>query len=64
MRLECCVCGNSAPAKKQWWNRDHGFGLCGRCAEMLQRRTDYDPDEFTSNYGHEGIHWHREIEAS
>lgn len=57
MTLTCCVCGAAAPARAHWWNRDHGFGLCGRCAVWLRQRPDYDSEEFTSYYGHEGIHW-------
>lgn len=57
MTLTCCVCGDRAPAKKHWWNRDRGFGLCGRCATWLRSRADYDPEEFRSCYGDEGIHW-------
>lgn len=64
MRLTCCVCGALAPARRQWWNRDHGFGLCGRCAAWLKTRKDYDPEEFTSCYGHEGIHWFPESERT
>lgn len=56
-RLVCCCCGDAAPALKQWWNRDTGFGLCGRCARWLKARPDYNEVEFTSNYGHEGVHW-------
>jgi hypothetical protein len=53
----CCVCGNGTKAKEQWWNRDRGYGLCGDCAAWLKARPDYDPQEFTSYYGHEGVHW-------
>jgi hypothetical protein len=56
-RLSCCVCGEVAPARRQWWNRDQGFGLCGACAVQLQRRPDYDADEFRECYGDEGVHW-------
>lgn len=56
-RFECCCCGGEAPAHEHWFNRDAGFGLCGRCATMIQARKDYDPVEFTSNYGHQGVHW-------
>lgn len=55
--LTCCVCGERAPAYKHWYNRDQGYGLCGQCAALLQRRPDYDPQEFTTNYGREGVHW-------
>lgn len=61
MRLTCCVCGASAPAHKQWWNRDRGFGLCGRCAAWLKTRRDYNAEEFRQNYGDEGIHWIAEV---
>jgi hypothetical protein len=53
----CCCCGEAAPAKEQWWNRDTGFGLCGKCAIMIKARQDYDPEEFTRTYGDEGTHW-------
>jgi hypothetical protein len=55
MLLDCCCCGLGAPAKEQWWNRDRGYGLCGRCAEELKAKMT--PEEFTSCYGHEGVHW-------
>jgi hypothetical protein len=57
MRLTCCVCGAPAPAVKQWWNRDTGYGLCGKCAAWLQTRPDYHAEEFRSYYGDEGVHW-------
>ncbi len=60
MTLTCCCCGNGAKAARQWWNRDTGFGLCGSCAQMIQARKDYDPDEFTRTYGHEGMHWFKD----
>lgn len=60
MTLTCCVCGAAAPAKKHWWNRDQGFGLCGRCAKWLKARADYDEEDFTACYGKEGIHWMKE----
>ena len=31
LRLQCCSCGEPAPAFKQWWNRDTGFGICAKC---------------------------------
>lgn len=57
LRLTCCVCGELARALHQWWNRDTGYGLCGRCAAWLKTRPDYDPAEFRSCYGDEGVHW-------
>jgi uncharacterized C2H2 Zn-finger protein len=59
LRLTCAVCGDLARAEKQWFNRDRGYGLCGRCAAWLKTRKDYDPEEFESNYGREGVHWFR-----
>lgn len=55
MILICCCCGNAAPARKQWWNRDRGYGLCGDCARALKPRMN--AEEFTRDYGHEGTHW-------
>lgn len=63
IQLTCCVCGNRAPARKQWWNRDRGFGLCGSCATHLQTRRDYNAEEFHSYYGDKGIHWIPDPEA-
>ena len=60
MKLACCCCGDLALAKKQWWNRDTGYGLCGRCAKALQARKGYDAEEFISCYGHEGVNWIKE----
>ena len=60
-RLTCCVCGGAAPARKQWWNRDTGFGLCGKCAAWLKTRRDYNEEEFTSYYGEPGVHWIPEV---
>lgn len=32
--LSCCCCGSRpAPALRQWWNRDNGYGMCGNCIE-------------------------------
>lgn len=62
MRLTCCVCGAPAAARKHWWNRDAGFGLCGRCAKWLKGRRDYNAEEFKQNYGEEGVHWMPERE--
>ncbi len=57
LRLTCCVCGALAKAKKQWWNRDTGYGLCGACAVWLKAKPGYDAEEFHSYYGNEGVHW-------
>jgi hypothetical protein len=57
MMLTCCCCGGGAPAQKQWFNRDRGYGLCGGCADYIKGRPDYNVDEFRSCYGDEGVHW-------
>ena len=56
-RLTCCCCDASTQAYAQWWNRDTGYGLCGRCAVWLMSRPDYNEVEFTDRYGHAGVHW-------
>ena len=60
LNLTCCCCGDEAPAFKQWWNRDTGYGLCGRCAHSIQHAQGtaaMAAAEFTSCYGHPGVHW-------
>ena len=57
LTLTCCCCDGPAPAQKQWYSRDNGYGLCGRCAQMIQGRKDYDAIEFKRCYGVAGIHW-------
>lgn len=31
--LKCCVCGSSAGAFLQHWNRDTGWGVCRSCVD-------------------------------
>ncbi len=31
MQLICASCSGLAPAKKQWFNQDTGYGICPRC---------------------------------
>jgi len=57
IHLTCACCGGPAPALKQWWNRDTGYGLCGTCATRIQGRTDYDAVDFERTYGIRYIHW-------
>ena len=54
IKLQCCCCGGEAWGL-QWWNRDKGFGLCGKCADILATRES--PEEMESNYGIKGIHY-------
>lgn len=58
-RLECAVCGEMTIGR-QWWNRDHGYGLCTKCAEWLRQRGTSE-DEMESCYGKEGIHYNVEM---
>lgn len=52
--LTCCCCGNEARGR-QWWNRDTGYGLCNRCAEMISKKEDEETME--SCYGKKGTHY-------
>ena len=38
MNLICACCGEKAPAKKQWWNRDTGYGICPACFQRVSAR--------------------------
>lgn len=48
--LQCACCGDNCLGK-QWWNRDHGFGVCPRCA------YNEDQEEVGKMYGKPGIHY-------
>ena len=34
MKLICACCGGEAPAKKQWFNQDKGYGICANCFRL------------------------------
>lgn len=52
--LICATCGCSAPAYKQWWNRDTGYGVCARCyIESVQRHGEEVSIDY---FGRPGIH--------
>lgn len=52
--LTCACCGNRCVGK-QWWNRDHGYGLCPKCVPfILDRET---PEELRRSYGNPGDHF-------
>jgi len=53
-RLICSCCG-SAAIGRQWWNRDHGYGLCGPCVPFILERST--PDELKQGYGIRGHHF-------
>lgn len=52
--LTCCCCGEITKGR-QWWNRDKGFGLCERCAEMISKKED--EETMKSCYGIKGVHY-------
>ena len=63
MTLECCCCGGPAPAKAQWWNRDTGYGMCGKCITYVRKRG-MPESEIRECYGEEGVHWMPETTAA
>ena len=52
--LECCCCGQPAPAFKQWWNRDTGYGICATCYRWITAKEGCV--EALQRYGHPGVH--------
>lgn len=53
--LACACCGSAAPAKRQWFNQDTGYGLCPKCADWI---TGKEGEEYTNHtYGKPGIHY-------
>lgn len=54
LKLECCCCGCLAPAYKQWWNRDTGYGACKRCFDDSVAKYGLEVSE--DYYGKAGVH--------
>lgn len=62
--LTCSCCGESTKGR-QWHNRDIGYGLCKRCAEVIPTnprfhdRHEYPTvaDQMKSYYGLPGIYY-------
>lgn len=54
--LTCACCGGDAPSLAQWWNRDTGYGVCGRCVDWIRSRGSTS-EEISFSYGVEGRHW-------
>lgn len=52
--LICACCGNSTRGR-QWWNRDHGYGICGKCADWQATREN--ATFMRSCYGERGVHY-------
>lgn len=53
--LTCCCCGQSTIGR-QWWNRDTGYGLCKKCADIISIKED--SETMNSCYGEKGIHYY------
>lgn len=52
--LSCACCGQAAPALKQWWNRDTGYGACSECFNRMKEKEGLE--QAIENYGQPGIH--------
>lgn len=57
-QLACCCCGGGAIGR-QWWNRDHGFGLCANCVDYCVG-DDLPLGVTTESYGVRGFHFDTE----
>lgn len=57
--LECSCCGCEALGR-QWWNRDTGYGLCIKCADIISKSED--DESMKSCYGISGIHYNIKID--
>lgn len=68
MNLICSSCLHYAPAKKQWWNQDTGYGICARCFQSVVAHETkvLGQDEGLAyaiqSYGKPGIHHSLETE--
>lgn len=56
-QLECACCGGPAPALRQWWNQDTGYGLCARCGDWILGREPGGLVYVEQAYGKRGVHW-------
>lgn len=54
-KLRCCICGQDAKGR-QWWNRDNGYGICGRCA--VEEAATLSNREMIQSYGKVNIHYY------
>lgn len=54
MILHCACCGSPAPSRKQWHNRDEGFGVCRK--HFLDYARRHGLVEAIASYGKPGIH--------
>jgi hypothetical protein len=52
--LSCCCCSQKTEGR-QWWNRDRGYGLCEKCAEIIE--DEEDEKTMKELYGIKGIHY-------
>lgn len=62
MKLICACCGDFAPAQKQWFNQDTGYGICAKCfARVLEQEQKTlglidGLTEALKSYGRPGVH--------
>jgi hypothetical protein len=54
--LTCGCCGERAPALKQHWNQDTGFGLCPRCVPYILDNPRAGNEEL-KGYGTPGLNF-------
>lgn len=60
-RMLTCACCGDRTLGRQWHNRDHGFGLCAKCADWIPERW---PDEdMHTLYGERGYHYDLKTET-
>ena len=58
--LECCCCGQETIGR-QWWNRDTGYGICNKCADIISKTEN---DEYMQDcYGTKGMHYYIEVQS-
>lgn len=55
-RLICCHCNKNCLGR-QWWNREHGFGVCGDCVHLHRSEGRTSSEEQRSMWGDEGVHY-------
>jgi hypothetical protein len=55
IKMLTCSCCSQYTEGRQWWNRDKGYGLCDKCANIIIKK--YDKEEMKSCYGEKGFHY-------
>jgi hypothetical protein len=52
--LDCACCGGYAPAHRQWYNQDDGYGVCKDCFDLHVQK--YGEDTAKNYFGLSGVH--------